>query len=186
MPHSARDPLHILCERIILPSRLDECVSYGHSKCARFHRRATKMKYWRRKINHNIYYWNNFNYSYDIVFLCPKSSLMENKLCLQNMYIYSINISRKAWHCEWVLCNSLYWKIFKNVKTQSHSSSVTYPEIWRCIISFRDAHPPHSHPHLQITVYVTLLIHSTMIIWSKPCELLHISWSYRNATFLIF
>jgi hypothetical protein len=43
---------------------------------------------------------------------------------------------------------------------------------WRCIISFRDAHPPHSHPHLpqetphlpremwshlQISGYVTLL-----------------------------
>jgi hypothetical protein len=35
---------------------------------------------------------------------------------------------------------------------------------WRCIISFRDAHPPHSHPHvpqemphLQIAGYVTLL-----------------------------
>jgi hypothetical protein len=28
---------------------------------------------------------------------------------------------------------------------------------WRCIISFRDAHPPHSHPHLQIPGYVTLL-----------------------------
>ncbi len=27
----------------------------------------------------------------------------------------------------------------------------------RCIISFRDAHPPHSHPHLQIAGYVTLL-----------------------------
>jgi hypothetical protein len=28
---------------------------------------------------------------------------------------------------------------------------------WRCIISFRDAHPPHSHPHLQSAGYVTLL-----------------------------
>ncbi len=74
MPHCARDPLYILCERIILPSRPNECFPYGHSKCARF--------YWGRKINHNIYYWNNFNYSYDNVFLCPKSPLMENKLCL--------------------------------------------------------------------------------------------------------
>jgi len=28
---------------------------------------------------------------------------------------------------------------------------------WRCIISFRDAHPPYSHPHLQSAGYVTLL-----------------------------
>ncbi len=28
---------------------------------------------------------------------------------------------------------------------------------WRCIISFRDAHPAHSHPNLQIPGYVTLL-----------------------------
>jgi hypothetical protein len=28
---------------------------------------------------------------------------------------------------------------------------------WRCIISFRDAHPPHLHPHFQIAGYVTLL-----------------------------
>jgi hypothetical protein len=58
---------------------------------------------------------------------------------------------------------------------------------WRCIISFRDAHPPHSHPHLpqetphlpremcshlQIAGYVTLLIDWVV-------NEFHLKWCYR-------
>ncbi len=46
---------------------------------------------------------------------------------------------------------------------------------WRCISYFRDAHPPHSHPHLlwemrlhlQITGYVTLLDRDVPVTGSR-------------------
>jgi hypothetical protein len=51
---------------------------------------------------------------------------------------------------------------------------------WRCIISFRDAHPPRSHPHLpqetphlQIARYVTLLFH---------CQIKGVNTSFYNET----
>lgn len=37
MPHKHPDPLHALCERIILPHQSNECLLHGNSKRARFY-----------------------------------------------------------------------------------------------------------------------------------------------------
>lgn len=44
IPHNASDPLQTLCQRIMLPNKLDESFPYDDSICSRFYKWITKMK----------------------------------------------------------------------------------------------------------------------------------------------
>jgi hypothetical protein len=65
----------------------------------------------------------------------------------------------------------LSMKVFFRVVSHIPKFGDAVVSYWRCIISFRDAHPPHSHPHLlqetpdlQIAGYMTLLNIFRMIL----------------------